>query len=128
MPKSFYKYVRLRFGRFGAWKKANQGGIKSHARKITKELSRLYSSAHHPVILLTWLECAKLCVKFIQPFKDAKGEAGPYGCQPKNRGILPTKWMVNIRKNTIRIDDLGGFTTPLFFWEIPISGKHTWQA
>ena len=30
----------------------------------------------------------------------------PYGCQPKNRGILPPKWMVKIRENPIKIDDL----------------------
>ena len=35
------------------------------------------------------------------------------GVEPKNRGILPPKWMVKIRENPIRIDDLGG-NTPIF--------------
>ena len=26
-----------------------------------------------------------------------------YGCQPKNRGILPPKWMVKIRENPIKM-------------------------
>ena len=40
-----------------------------------------------------------------------------YGCQPKNRGILPPKWMVKIMKNPIKMDDLGG---PPLFLETPI--------
>ena len=45
-----------------------------------------------------------------------------YGCQPKNRGILPPKWMVKIMENPKpyeQMDDLGGFF-PLFL-ETPIS-------
>ncbi len=32
----------------------------------------------------------------------------------KNRGIFPPKWMVKIMENPIKMDDLGGFTTPIF--------------
>ena len=39
-----------------------------------------------------------------------------YGCQPKNRGILPPKWMVKIMETTIKTDDL---EVPLFL-ETPI--------
>ena len=31
----------------------------------------------------------------------------------KNRRILPPKWMVKIRENPIKMDDLGG-NTPIF--------------
>ena len=33
-----------------------------------------------------------------------------FGCQPKNRGILPPKWMVKIMETPIKMDDLGGTT------------------
>ena len=33
----------------------------------------------------------------------------------KNRGILPPKWMVKIMENPIKMDDLGGKTTPIFW-------------
>ena len=40
-----------------------------------------------------------------------------YGCQPKNRGILPPKWMeTKIMETTIKTDDL---EVPLFL-ETPI--------
>ena len=35
------------------------------------------------------------------------------GVEPKIGG-KPPKWMVKIRENPIRIDDLGGKNTPLF--------------
>ena len=35
-----------------------------------------------------------------------------YGCQPKNRGILPPKWMVKIMENPIKVGWFGG--PPLF--------------
>ena len=46
-------------------------------------------------------------------FREPKGL---YGCQPKNRGILPPKWMVYFMENPIKMDHLG---LPLFL-ETPI--------
>ena len=35
------------------------------------------------------------------------------GVEPKIGG-KPPKWMVKIMENPVKIDDLGGFTTPIF--------------
>ena len=40
-----------------------------------------------------------------------------FGCQPKNKGIWPPKWMVKIMENPIKMDDLGValfLETPIF--------------
>ncbi len=46
---------------------------------------------------------------------------GTYGCQPKNRGVFPPKWMVYKNgKPYEQMDDLGVFPlflgTPIFQW------------
>ena len=39
------------------------------------------------------------------------------GVEPKDRGILPPKWMVKIMENPIKMDDLVGF--PIIFGNTP---------
>ena len=39
---------------------------------------------------------------------------GPYGCQPKNRGILPSKWMVKIMENPLKNGMIWGENASIF--------------
>ncbi len=60
------------------------------------------------------------------PWKGVNSTVNPignkHGCQPKNNGT--PKWMVKIRENPIKMDDLGG---PPLFLETPTCYLFNWK-
>ena len=56
-------------------------------------------------------------VRKIIDSKSSPLKKGDIGVEPKNRGILPPKWMVKIMENLVKMYDLGG---PPRFLETPI--------
>ncbi len=62
-------------------------------------------------ILFRWMfGCLGRCGK-----KMGKGTAPASGCQPKNRGVYPPKWMVKIREK------------PIFWWMIWGAHPYFWK-